>query len=106
KSERREAPLRIGAGPRFLPARPASRAQRRFDQSFNAPFGHFSTQFRQSMHSVAFFRAREPSRTSTSIGQTRAHAPQSVHIAASTRTRISEKRLAGFKNAVTGQRYL
>ena len=57
------------------------------------------------MHSVPFLRLRDGSRTSTSMGQTRLHLPQPMHLSASTRIRKSACRLMGFRNTVTGQTY-
>ena len=48
-------------------------------QCYSAFFGQFFTHSIHKMHSVPFFRFRELSVTSTSIGQTRLHLPQSTH---------------------------
>ena len=48
-------------------------------QCYSAFFGQFFTHSIHKIHSVPFFRLRELSVTSTSIGQTRLHLPQSTH---------------------------
>ena len=57
----------------------------------SASFGQFLTHSMQRMHSVPFFRLLELSVTSTSIGQTRLHFPQEIHLFLSHVTRNREK---------------
>ncbi len=57
----------------------------------SASFGQFLTHSMQRMHSVPFFRFLAGFMTSTSIGQTRVHFPQWIHLAASGLIRIREK---------------
>ena len=47
---------------------------------YSAPFGQFFTHSKQSIHSVPFFRLRELSVASTSIGHTFLHLPQDTHL--------------------------
>ena len=58
------------------------------------------------MHSVALRREREPSRTSTSMGQARRQAPQPTHLSWSQVTRMRLTWAAGFMSRPTGQTYL
>lgn len=49
-------------------------------KAYSAFFGQFFTHSKQRIHSVPFFRFRELSVTSTSIGHTFLHLPQEIHL--------------------------
>ena len=61
------------------------------DRSHNAFLGQLLTHSMHSMHSVPYFLVLELSVTSTSIGHTRLHLPQLMHLSFLHLTRSREK---------------